>query len=332
MPASGVSILKPVRDRRGQTLINAMIAIALIGLLALFSSSAVNYITHALGRNDRMSRLMELDMDVANLLAIPQECSCNFMRDASGNPISFANDSATFSLQKLQFFMDPPTCNGAKADSVVTVGQLHAASGLRVTGIQLGPFHPLGRSGTYLADLTVSAEGLQQPYQSKVLLSTTANGGQHAVKFCGMNLGSAPNKAPDDSTPAAGLDGFYRYSQMSLNFACPNLPNGTNLHPIQTEPYVFTRVQYFWPRQEGDFLTDYETARTAGTVMAPVSFSAFYGTDVCYEVDGQGDAIRVIVPSYNAKNCGKVKKEFLAGATVVDVGFSVIDNCRSRFF
>ena len=183
---------------------------------------------------------------------------------------------------------------------------------------------------------------------TRILLSTTTSAaGKTTVLFCGKRTGSPPLTSPKTYTNNT----YYRYSQFSLNFGCPTAfpwqvaPNNQPLHPIQVEPYIFSRNQYFWPQQEGDFISEFEMGRIAQTPLPPwqaatvspfipgTTAPAFGGSSVCFQQKAIADSVQLLVPASNQAQCSTLKNAFLnTPGSVIDVGFSLVDNCESRMY
>jgi len=340
-----------VKNQKGQTLVSLMVSVGLISIMALAASNVIGQLSQSMRRTNTVSKMVELDNDVANLMMLPQMCTCNFGAVNIGLPgerrgLTFSDPNTVFNLRELHFFSDPPisssiaACSKYRPDNpVVKVDTVHAGTQHKVTDIRMGPFYPLGASGDYLTELTIAVEGPLRPSQHKLVVSTQPGRalGEREIQFCGLSSGQAPTQVPVNYSGK-----LFRFTHYSLNFHCPDAPDPDgagpllappNYHPAQNEPFVMTRHQFFWPQEEGDMITEHNRGPAAGSVVPPTSFATFAGTTVCFEESSYGDQVQLVVPNHMAAFCAGLKQEFLnTELEVVDAGFSLTDHCRSRFY
>lgn len=324
-----------------------MVAVGLMAILVLTSMRMSTFISNSVYKIEVQEKTVALDVDLANLMVIPQLCTCNLTDRNGAGPlvININNLNEITELEALNFYTDPaedlttPSCN--RRTPVIQTSSRHLGSELILGRITIGPFSPLGDRNTsnkFLTTIKVEnwdststsnasvRKAKNRDAEVKVVLTTTGTGNARTVSYCGVGNGNAPA-----TTTGSFGQIYYRFVQYSMNFGCSGVP-GTE-HPEQVEPYVMMRNQYFWPAEEGNLITEFESTRLGASPVAPVSFSAFAGTAVCFEDIGIGDRARLILPGHNLNQCPAAKTAFLSGnAQIVDVGFSLKDNCRSRFF
>ena len=283
-----------LNNQRGQTLVTTMVAIGLLAIMILTSMRMNTFIANTVYKVDAQEKTVALDIDLANLLVIPQLCTCNMLDfNNSGNALTIntGNLGQVIETQALNFYRDPPqdltTPGCTQREAVIQSRQFHLASELTLGRITIGPFHPLGDpnvDGKFITTVKVEnwnstgdtsvdyKKAKNRDAEVKIVLTTErVNNTTRRVSFCGTGNGSAP-----DTTRGAFGQVYYRFVQYSMNFGCTGVP-GTS-HPEQVEPYVVMRNQYFWPAEEGNLFTEFESTRLAATPVAPTSFSSFAGT------------------------------------------------------